>query len=238
MNDEEKVYEVIRVTEWLCNICDKCHDDVVDRFRRGTRFPYFQRFRVTDDRRNVWTVLFYITSKEMKRKRAFYDMAYTVYEIPRKRKENDTNAGKGILFFDPMKMRDYMTGKSDKRPPAVYEIVPHAFNRYTERYLKPKGMGDIEFARKVENLMTRWQWFDVEADLYGDKNAEKHSNDGMCPYDIVMRGGGLLRGFISNGLVIRFNTYIDKDSMYDDQIERQGEVISEYYQMKREGFIE
>ena len=54
----------------------------------------------------------------------------------------------------------------------------------------------MEFAKKFENMMVRWQWFDISADLYGDKNAEKHANDGVCPYDVVMNGGGLLRGFI------------------------------------------
>ena len=96
----------------------------------------------------------------------------------------------------------------------------------------------MEFAKKFENMMTRWQWFDIRADLYGDKNAEKHANDGLCPYDVVMRGGGLLRGFIVNSMLVRFNTYIDKESMYDNQIERQNEMVSEFYQMKRTGDIE
>jgi hypothetical protein len=74
--------------------------------------------------------------------------------------------------------------------------------------------------------------------LYGDKNAEKHANDGLCPYDVVMNGGGLLRGFIVNEMLIRFNTYIDEDSMFDNQIERQSKMVSEYFKMKRTGNIE
>ena len=80
--------------------------------------------------------------------------------------------------------------------------------------------------------------FDIDADLYGDKNAEKHANDGICPYDVVMSGGGLLRGSIVNEMLVRFNTYIDKDSMFHNQLERHDEMISEYYQMKRTGNIE
>jgi hypothetical protein len=53
-----------------------------------------------------------------------------------------------------------------------------------------------------------------------------------------MNGGGLLRGFIVNEMLIRFNTYIDEDSMFDNQIERHDEMISEYFQMKRTGNIE
>jgi hypothetical protein len=173
----------------------------------------------------------------MKKKKMFGISAYITYNIPRKRKENDLNAGKGLMFFDPFNMRDMLHGKEVKRPAAVYDIVPHAFNRYTQRYLKPKGLDGIEFARKYESMMARWQWFDISADLCGDKNAEKHSHDGLCPYDVVMSGGGLLRGFIVDNLLVRFNTYIDKESMFDNQIERQSEMVSEYYQMKRKGDI-
>jgi hypothetical protein len=53
-----------------------------------------------------------------------------------------------------------------------------------------------------------------------------------------MSGGGLLRGSIINDLLVRFNTYIDKESMFDNQIERHDEMVSEYYKMKRTGDIE
>ena len=238
MNDEEKIFEVVRMSDWLCNICDDVREQVVEKFRKGTRFPYFQRYCATDDKNNLWTILFYVKNKEMKKKKMFGTLAYITYDIPRKRKENDLNAGKGVLFFDPFSMSDMLHKRPLKRPSAVYDIVPHAFNRYTQRYLKTKGLDGIEFAKKFENMMVRWQWFDISADLYGDKNAEKHANDGLCPYDVVMRGGGLLRGFIVNEMLIRFNTYIDKDSMFDNQIERHDEMISEYFQMKRTGDIE
>lgn len=238
MNDDEKVYEAVRVTDWLCDICEDARKQVVERFKKGTRFPYFQRCKVKDDKNNEWTILFFCKSKEMKKKRSYFIMAYVIYDVPRKRKENDLNAGKGIMLFDPYGMRDTLRKRTDKRPSVVYDIVPHAFNRYTERYLKQKGLDNIEFARKVENMMTRWQWFDVQADMFGDKNAKKHANDGICPYDVVMSGGGLLRGVFMNEFLIRFNTYIDEDSMFDNQLERYNEMISEYHQMKREGYVE
>ena len=238
MNDEEKVYEVVRVSDWLCSICGDVHEQVVEKFEKGTRFPYFQRYRATDDKNNLWTILFYVKNKEMKKKKMFGTLAYITYDVPRKRKENDLNAGKGVLFFDPFSMSDMLHKRPVKRLAAVNDIVPHAFNRYTQRYLKPKGLDDMEFAKKFENMMTRWQWFDVSADLYNDKNAKKHANDGICPYDVVMSGGGLLRGSIISDFLIRFNTYIDKESMFHNQLERHDEMISEYYQMKRAGDIE
>ena len=237
MNDEEKTFEVVRMCDWLCDICDDVHEQVVERFKKGTRFPYFQRCRAKDDKNNEWTILFYMKNKGMKKKKTFGILAYITYDIPRKRKENDLNSGKGIMFFDPYSMRNVMHGNQVERMSAVYDIVPHAFNRYTQRYLKTKNLDGIEFARKFENMITRWTWFDVEADMYGDNNAEKHTHDGICPYDVVMSGGGLLRGVIVNNLLVRFNTYIDKDSMFDNQLERQDEMISEYHKMKRKGYF-
>ena len=237
MNDEEKAYELIRATNWLCNICDDVHKKVIEKFKKGTRFPYFQRYCATDDKNNHWTILFYCRSKAMKKSKAYGVLAYITYDVPRKQKENYGNAGKGLMFFDPLCMRDMINGKEVKRPTAVFDIVPHAFNRYTQRYLKPKYLDSMEFAKKFENMLTRWQWFDVAADLFGDKNAKKHADDGLCPYDVVMNGGGLLRGSIINNLLVRFYTYIDKDSMFNDQIERYDEMISEYSHLKRMGEI-
>ena len=137
MNDDEKVFEVVRMSDWLCSICDDLHEQVVERFKKGTRFPYFQRCRATDDKNNQWTILFYVKNKEMKKKKMFGTLSYITYDVPRKRKENDLNAGKGVLFFDPFSMRDMLHKKPTKRPSAVYDVVPHAFNRYTQRYLKP-----------------------------------------------------------------------------------------------------
>ena len=52
MNDEEKVFEAVRMSDWLCSICDDLHEQVVEKFKKGTRFPYFQRCRATDDKNN------------------------------------------------------------------------------------------------------------------------------------------------------------------------------------------
>ena len=132
MNDDEKVFEVVRMSDWLCSICDDVHEQVVEKFKKGTRFPYFQRYCATDDKNNLWTILFYIKNKEMKKKKMFGTLAYITYDVPRKRKKNDLNAGKGVLFFDPFGMSDMLHKKSVKRPSAVYDVVPHAFNRYTQ----------------------------------------------------------------------------------------------------------
>lgn len=236
MNDDEKAFEAFRMTSWLCGVFDDCSPLVVDRFRRGTRFPYFQRTCVTDDKGNRWTLLFYILNKSQKKKGMYYTLAYTTYDIPRKHKEDDVNAGRGCLIFDPFQMKNRIEN-TGTRTSVIVDIVPHAFNRYTERYLRPLGRGDIEFGYKVEDMLKRWQWFDVCADLFGDKNAEKNKGGNICPYDVIMRGGGMLRGQIVSEVLLRFTTYVSEDMMFENQQERQEAMRSEYFKLKRDGTI-
>lgn len=235
MSNDEKAYEAFRMTNWLCDCYRHLKPEIDDKFRRGTRFPYFQRYGMKDDKLNDWTFLFYCKSKDMKKKGLYYTQAYITYDIPRKRMEYDVNAGRGCLIFDPLQMRKRIENRDTCS--IIIEIVPHVFNRYTERYLKPLGMENIEFTRKLESMLTRWQWFDIEADLLGDKNALKHKGDNICPYDVMMCDGGMLRGQIVNEMLLRFTTYVSKDMMFDNQHERQQEMASEYFSMKRKKMI-
>lgn len=232
MNDEERAYEALRVTDWLCVCMQSYKDGVIDKFKRGTKFPYFQRFKKTDDKGNVWNILFYILTKEMKKKCLYYTMAYTVYDVPPKRKLNDNNAGKGCLMFDPVTTKHMLNG--DKRAiGVVMDIQPHAFHQYKHRHLIACGNENKEIHYKIESMLKRWKWYDVAADIFGDENAKKHMKDNSTPYDVIMRGGGLLRGQIINGLLIRFTTYICEDQMFEDQIERQEDMNKEYYYLRR-----
>lgn len=236
MNDDEKTYEAFRMTTWLCDCMDEWKPKVIERFRKGTKFPYFQRGKVTDDKGNEWICLFYILTKSQKKKGVFYTVAYTVYDIPRKYKENDANCGKGVLMLDPYAMQRKIDGVGIQNA-VVTDIVPHAFNRYTQRYLKPIGKENIEFGYKVESMLKRWQWFDISADIFGDKNAEKHMEGNICPYDVIMRGGGMLRGQIVNSMLLRFTTYVSEEMMFDNQVERHDEMVKEYMRFKRKGLI-
>lgn len=238
MNDIEKSFEAARMAPVLCEMVDRYGYTVMDKFRRGARFPYFQKFRKEDDRGNVWTLLFYVLSKEMKKKGLYYTMAYITYDIPRKRKEDDVNAGRGCLLLDPLAMNRVLNKVPGCRQAIVMDIVPHAFNRYTSRYLKPLGKDGMDFDHKLENMLTRWQWFDICADLFGDENAKKHMNDDGFQYDVFMRGGGMLRGQMVHNLLIRFTTYISEDMMYEDQQKRQSEMQSEYFKLKKDGLFE
>ena len=110
------------------------------------------------------------------------------------------------------------------------DITPHAFNRYTERYLKPKGL-QLEFDQKVENIMNRWRWCDTE----GDKSSRKYTKDVLSSYDIFMQGGGMLRGQILNMTSMRFFTYVSEDMYYSNQLERQKDTLREYQKIKNRG---
>lgn len=235
MNDQERLYEAVRTTEWLCSCFQDFKYDIIDKFSRGTRFPYFQRIRLKDDKGNEWWFTCLCPSKEHRRRMMFLTFAYTIYDVPPKRTENRTNAGKGALVFDPVSMKRYFDTKEREAGSMVTDITPHAMNRYTERYLKPSGKEGLEVQRKMESIIRRWQHFDICADLYGDKNAAKHKNDGICPIDITMRGGGMFRGYIVNDFFMRLTTYVADDMLYDNQRERQEEMAKEYQGWKRRG---
>lgn len=237
MTDEERLYEAVRATHWLCGCFNDFRDEVVRKFRAGTGFPYFQRILLKDDKGNEWWFTCLCPSKEYRKKMMFKTFAYTVYDVPPKRSGKPASAGKGALVFDPLAMKAYLDTKVREPGSMVADITPHAMNRYTERYLRPAGREGLEVQRKMESIMHRWQHFDIAADLAGDKNARKHTSDGICPIDIIMLGGGMLRGYIVNDLMIRLATYVSDDLLYDNQRERQEEMAREYQDWKRKGIV-
>lgn len=231
MTDDEKAYEAFRMTDWLCEAHEEWRPTIVEKFRRGTRFPYFQHGKAKDDKGNEWTLLFFCPTKTLKKRDTYYTLAYLTYDIPRGRKESDVNAGRGCLMFDPISMKRRIAGEGIGT--CIMDIVPHAFNRYTERHLVPNGLNNLSFRQKVESILSRWQWFDIMADKYGDVSARKHSDGAICPYDVYMKGGGMLRGQIVNEVLVRFLSYVSEDMMFDNQRERQRNMQSEYWQTKR-----
>ena len=142
MTDKEKFYEAIRVAEKTKNLFDNVLDDVMDKFRRGQRFPYFIRYAF-EDHGNNWRLVFMCRSKEQKKKKAFFSFCYTTYNIEKSPKDmgpkdlkhgKDINCGKGILWFDPNGLWHYL----------------HHY-------------------QKVESIMNRWRWCDVVGDKSSQK---------------------------------------------------------------------
>ena len=236
MTDKEKFNEAFRVVDKTKNLFDNVLEDVTDKFRRGNRFPYFIRYAF-EDHGNNWRLVFMCRSKEQKKKKAFFSFCYTTYNIEKSPKDmspkelkhgKDINCGKGVLWFDPNGLWHYLHGSSGNHGlGCVVDITPHAFNRYTERYLKPKGL-QLEFDQKVESIMNRWRW----CDIIGDKSSQKYTKNVLSSYDIFMQGGGMLRGQILNMTSMRFFTYVSEDMYYSNQLERQEETLREYQKVK------
>ena len=239
MNDDEKVYEAVRMVHILYNEFQKRSFAVTEKFRNATKYPYILRYNMQDDRRNVWRLLCILPSKAVKKKHRYLTMCYTTYYIPPKHKENDTNSGYGVLMYDPMSMENYVQHKDDPnvRMVAVMDIVPHAINRFTQRCLKPEGKTGYDIHKKVESMLLRWRHFDVFADMYGDKSSIKHKDDGLLPYDMIMREGGMLRGQLVNQMLVRMFTYVSKDDLYENQQERHDEMLRERAEWKAKGLI-
>lgn len=234
MNDDDKAFEAFRICRIAKSLYDECINEVAEKFRKGTRFPYFRRYTFDDDRSNTWVLTFMCRSKEDKKKGRFLCMCYTEYEIEKRDKEGrrifDSNTGKGVLMIDPVSLVARLDGKERGGMGAIMDFVPHVFNQYTERYLKPRGKENIEFCRKVESIMYRWQHFDV----CGDKSSEKHTDKGFAPYDVFMYDGGIMRGSFVNEMLLRFFTYISDDMLFDEQREWQQAMHREYYQQYKD----
>lgn len=236
MNDEEKAFEAFRIYPVAIDIYERYKDILWEKFRKGTRFPYVQRIAFDDDRRNKWMMIILCKSKKAARKGQFWSFCYTTYEIEKKKNNGtnkyDGNTGKGIIGIDPFGIKVRVNGGT-RGFGMIVDIVPHAFNRYTERYLKPKGLENIEFERKVESIILRWKHFDV----VGDKSSDNNKDKGVAPYDVFMSDGGILRGYVVDGMLIRFFSYVSDDMMYDDQKEWQNEMNSEYFRWLNKGMF-
>lgn len=234
MNDKEKAYEAFRIYNTAIGIYNEYKEEIWDKFRRGTKFPYVQRIQFNDDRNNKWLMLIICKSKKAVKKGQFWNFCYTTYEIQKKRKDGtnkfDGNTGKGILAIDPFAMKSRVNG-SNRGLGMVVDIVPHAFNRYNERYLKPLGMENIEFERKVESMVLRWMHFDV----VGDESSKNNEDKGIAPYDVFMKDGGILRGYIVDEILLRFFSYVADNMMYESQKEWQEKMNSEYYHWMNQG---
>jgi hypothetical protein len=234
MNDEEKIMEAFRVYKSAIQVYEDFKSEIWDKFRRGTRFPYIQRIQFNDERRNKWMFLIICKSKKAVKKGQFWSFCYTTYEIEKNRKDGsnkiDGNTGKGIIAIDPFAIKSRVNG-SNRGLGMVVDIVPHAFNRYTDRYLKPLGLANIEFERKVESIVLRWRHFDVT----GDESSENNKDKGFAPYDVFMKDGGILRGYITDEMMLRFFSYISDDMLHENQKEWQEKMNNEYLRWVNDG---
>ena len=239
MNDEEKVYEAVRYLDFICQRFSQMSCSVTEKFRKATKYPYILRYNMEDDRRNVWRLLCILPSKAVKKKHRYQTMCYTTYEVPPKRKENNTNSGKGVILYDPLSMKNYIDHRDDQnvKMAAVMDIVPHAVNRFTDKCLNAEGKTDCDIHKKVEEMILRWRHFDVMADLHGDKSSIKHKDDGLLPYDLMMREGGMLRGQMVNAMMVRIFTYVSKDDLYKNQEERFAEIMRERAEWIAQGLL-
>ena len=72
-------------------------------------------------------------------------------------------------------------------------------------------------------------------DVGGDEYSQKHNDKGILAYDVFLKGGGMLRGQMSNPIYVKFFTYVSDDQLYENQRETQQKISNEYYSLLREG---
>ncbi len=229
MNDDEKFYEAFRIVNKAKEVWEANKKNAFGRFLRGSHFPYFIHTDF-EDNGNKWRIIYMCKSKNYKKKKCFFSLCYTTYSIEKKKKNG--NGGKGILWFDPSGLwhHTYTNDGKDHGFGFICDIIPHAFNRYTERFLTPRGL-ELSFDRKVEDLMYRWKWFDV----VGDKSSKKYVSEKGMSYDVFIQGGGMLRGQILDPLTMRLFTFVSEDMYFANQKDRQETMLREYQLMKYNG---
>lgn len=232
--DREKEWEAVRICDYAYEVAMDYIEEMGKILFSRKHFPAYERICFTDDKHNDWRLVFFIPSKEYAKKRLVGDVCYTTYEIPAKRCKNQTNAGKGVILFSPIELTKRLKSKETQKGSFISEYVPHAINRFTERYLIPNGLVDLDIHKKVEKLITRNFHFDILADKCGDISAKKHFEEkgGICSYDVVTKEGGLLRGSVASGFLVRFYTYIPPKMLHDSQMERIAEMTREKHRWK------
>ena len=206
-------------------------------------FPTFESICFDDDRMNRWILTFFVPTKKMAKMGRICVRCHTTYDIPPKRCENQTNAGKGVIDFDPILLYQSIHNmRDDSRGAFIFDYVPHAINRYTDRYLKPNGFNGLEMRKKMEKIYSRYTHFDIDADRNGDISSQKQiqKNGIICPYDIIMKEGGMFRGGIVDNRLIMVYTYVSPSMMYETQTKRATEMTRERYDWEKEGrfFVE
>lgn len=239
MSNVDKLFEALRVYQIVYDFYKDKKIIFRDRLFKKTSsaFPYYNRFSFVDDKNNEWHVVFYCKNKEWRRKGVFYCYAYFIYEIPPTRKKNQTNFGKGLIFYNPKCIYEYWNSHFNGIPSEiksiqalVFEVVPHAMNRYNERFLKPNGLDGIDFTKKVEMMLFDWINIDFAADLRGDESTKKNLREDVFPYDAALKNNGTLKGVIYKDFnLVQFYTYITKDMMFENQKVCYEDMVKKYY---------
>lgn len=227
MSTDEKAFEAFRIKNFAHEWARQLHDENEDKVRRAVKFPY--KFSVTkkDDYGNTWIVKMVYANKTQWKQRIAHYWCYTTYRITKRDKTGnphyDTNTGPGIIAFDPT------VTKNEKF--LVVDIVPHCINQYRKRHLEPLGRQDITLDAVIDSIMLRWKHFDVAE----EHAMEKHDDKGLLPYNIIMQGGGQLLGNLSTPVTLILFTYVSPDMMFEDQLERQQCMMTEWSSWQANG---
>ena len=244
MSLDDKYFEIFRTHREFYYFFLENRKVFMERLNKRTSsdFPYYNRFSVFDDKANEWNFLFSCKSKEHRKKGLYLCYAYTIYEIPPMRKENQTNSGKGFIFFYPEYFCKFylckeMNEDEKFKIPIIHDVVPHAMNRYNERFLKRRGLSNLDFKKKVEMVLSKCETADILMELHGDISSEKHLSEDLstCGIDLIIRNSGIIRGRLyDNNHYAQYYTFVSNDMLYQNQIERVRDSLNEWRKFPKE----
>ena len=233
MTDTEKSYHAFRIKDLAKRWAYEFRREVAQKFDKAFKYPYSLFRKHNDGYGNEWTLLFCLPCKEDKKKGRMRALCYTVYNVEKKdrkgRMKFDGTTGKGVIMFDPLLL--WCASPDNHMGGGVVEFLPHVMNRYTQRYLKPLGKENIPFDKKMASIVARLKYFDTEGDAY----SQKYSGEDKMPYDMFLKGGGMLRGQLTSAIYVKFYTYVSDELLYDNQRRTQEKISQEFYSLLKEG---
>ena len=169
--------------------------------KKRQSYPYTHIIKREFKDMGVWNIMISFEEKPKFSKGVLFSSnAYQKYYVSKGTKAE--NIGAGIYFIGGAPTRNGYQGSGT----SFYELTPHFFNRYRERYLKAIGQGNMSF-----NDMFMSVYRDISVGISPDKDlfSENGDDDQFFQAMNVPRVPGYenLAMFIRHGLCLGFSTH-------------------------------
>ena len=168
--------------------------------KKRQTYPYTHVIKREFKDMGVWYIMISFQEKPRFNKGVLFSSnAYQKYYVSKGTKAE--NIGAGIYFVGGGPMRDgYQSTHT-----TFYELTPHFFNRYRERYLNVVGKGDMSF---IDMFMSVYHDINVgispDPEVFSDEGDEKFFRAMNVPR---VPGYDNLALFIRHGLCLVFTTH-------------------------------
>lgn len=181
----------------------------IERVRKQTTssFPYYNRFKFTDDMNNEWTMVFCCESKEIRRHCLISYAIYTTYMVKNK---------KAYIVI--------ITGSRYAGSLNTYDIAPHAIERVMERYKQSHKKEEINPGKIIEKIMRSKQIFELSENEKRNKKY-KTDDDTLVEADLHLLNGIFKGKYDSKHEIFNIYTYVHESMYFQEQTESEKNAI-------------